>query len=103
MTGTEDDAADCVLRSEMQDYMDQMMTTMNEAIAKGLNEALDKQNINHALESLDRRVATLTGRMDELETHRPSPRDDVQDFDDVSVYAENGEVDQRATQEAWQR
>jgi predicted nucleic acid-binding Zn-ribbon protein len=77
---------------ELKDFMIQQMSSLTNEI----------RSVSHHIEGVEKRVSTLIGRVQQLETAPPkmneNKEDDDEDVDDV-VYDSDGLVDERLTLE----
>jgi hypothetical protein len=89
----------------LQGAISKAMEGVNEHITKLVTDAIAKLNlgnIGHTLERLDKRLSTLTRKVEGMETHLPSVNNnnnDTNNDEDPIIYDANGNVDERATME----
>jgi hypothetical protein len=78
-----------VLSSELQ----AMTNELKEYFSQEMNKlARDVQDTNHTIEGVNKRLSTLTGRVEQLEVNKPKEEDEDEDEDDI-IYGSDGEPD----------
>ena len=96
------DFNECVGREQLQAAIENAQKRMNEAIRKAITDALIELNIGNSMERLDKRISTLTDKVNELETLVAVNNNDVSGSNtdglllEDTVYDANGNID-RAT------
>jgi hypothetical protein len=99
------DFNECVSQGQLQCMITKAMEGMNEHITKFVTDAIVKLslgNIGHTLERLDKRLSTLTGKVEGMETRLPSVNNnnnDTNNDEDSIIYDANDNVDEHATME----
>ena len=86
-----------VLSSELQAMKDEL----NEFFAKEINKVVqDVQGANHTIEGVNKRLSTLTDRVQRLEVNPSKNKDDDDDWledDDEIIFGSDGEPDMAKT------
>jgi hypothetical protein len=96
---------ECVSQGQLQGVITKAMEGVNEHITKSVTDVILKLNlgnIGHTLERLDKRLSTLTRKVEGMETHLPSVNNNnnaTDNDEDPIIYDANGNVDERATME----
>jgi hypothetical protein len=100
------DFNECVSQGQLQGAISKAMEGVNEHITKLVTDAIAKLNlgnIGRTLERLDKRLSTLTRKVEGMETRLPSVNNnnnnDTNNDEDPIIYDANGNVDERATME----
>jgi hypothetical protein len=99
------DFNECVSQGQLQGVITKAMEGVNEHITKSVTDAIVKLNlgnIGHTLERFDKRLSTLTRKVEGMETRLPSVKNnnnDTNNDEDPIINGANGNVDERATME----
>jgi len=77
-----------------QEQLDDAKREMHEVVTKAVTEAIIGLKLGEIIERVDRRISTLTDRIDVLEARQQNNQDDDMMYDD------QGNIDEAATREA---